>query len=279
MKRTALSLLKQIKNNLILGQRLYLIALQDSFIFRLNFLFLRLRNIFFLLSITFLWLSLYQDGSDLFGYSKEKMLTYIIFVALLKGIVLGTKTNDLAPTIKNGELTFRYLIRPWNIAWVWFCQDWAAKSIDLFFLLPEVFFIAFIVGFSIWLPHSLLTWLIFIILVFLAVIFNFLFRFIISLSGFWWEEVWAPNWLFGIVLLEIFSGVFFPLDILPSLWQKVIYWTPFPYLLFFPVKFLLGQVSSPYSVILILLIWIFLAAIVMQNLWRRGLKTYSAFGG
>lgn len=103
----------------------------------------------------------------------------------------------------------------------------------------------------------------------------------LSLTAFWTEEVWATRWLFGVVILDFFSGVIFPVDILPPLLARIMFLTPFPYLIFSPLKLWLGQLSIDLAIrsLIITFFWLVLFYFLTGFLWRKGTRKYGAFGG
>ncbi|MNI89008.1 hypothetical protein D3C73_1463570 [compost metagenome] len=79
----------------------------------------------------------------------------------------------------------------------------------------------------------------------------------------------------------ILAGAFFPIDIVSDQFYKIISWTPFPYLAFFPIKLLTNQIEES-TVIQGLLtqgIWIVILFFAGRVLWKSGLKVYTEAGG
>jgi len=83
-----------------------------------------------------------------------------------------------------------------------------------------------------------------------------------------------------VIITDFFSGSIFPLDIFPALWQKVFYYTPFPYLIFFPLQVYLGKIpfSQVLSGISISLVWSLALSVILKSIWQKGLKIYDAVG-
>jgi ABC-2 type transport system permease protein len=76
----------------------------------------------------------------------------------------------------------------------------------------------------------------------------------------------------------------FPLDMLqdktPVLWH-VLFFTPFPSMLYIPISIYMGKVSGN-GIALGLLTQLFWGAMMYalaRFMWRRGIKKYAAFGG
>lgn len=255
------------------------ITFEEYFVYRLNFLFWRFRSLVSFLTLFFFWLAIYGNRGEFLGYQKSQMLAYVVGIAFLRGIVLGSRSVDLAGQIRSGELT-KIILKPLKIFHFWFTRDLADKSLNLVFTLAEMSLILLLFRFPFYFPQNPSSYFYFFLLVIMAVFLYFFLSFILSLTAFWTEEVWAFRWVFGIIFLEFFAGAFFPLDVLPSWLTKIIYLTPFPYLIFFPLKIWLEQLSGIMAVkaILICSVWLIFFYLLASFLWERGLRSYSAYG-
>ncbi len=101
-----------------------------------------------------------------------------------------------------------------------------------------------------------------------------------AMLAFWVLEV--STFIFILFAFEyIASGHLFPLDILPGGLQQVLYLTPFPYQLYFPVSVYMGKVRGLDLLkgLSIQASWVILTYALARFAWRRGIKHYSAVGG
>ena len=70
--------------------------------------------------------------------------------------------------------------------------------------------------------------------------FWFLVQTLIGFIAFWLEETWSIN--ISIRFISAFlSGAIIPLDLYPEMFAKFLLWTPFPYLIYVPVRILMGE--------------------------------------
>jgi ABC-2 type transport system permease protein len=256
------------------------ITLEEYFVYRLNFYLWRFRSLVTFLTLLFFWLAIYGNQGEFLGYQKSQMLTYVIGIAFLRTIVLGSRSADMAMQIRTGELT-KLLLQPIKTIRFWFTRDIVDKGLNLFFTIIEILVVLWILKLSFYLPHHLITYLSFTVLSLLAVFLYFFLSFTLSAIAFWTEEIWATRWLFGIIFLEFLAGAFFPLDVLPSWLTKIVFLTPFPYLVFFPLKVWLeqlttGAIAQAFLICSIWLIFFWWLAILM---WRKGSRNYQAYGG
>ncbi len=253
----------------------------EYFAYRLNFFLWRFRGIVTFLTLIFFWRAVYGARQEVFGYQQGQMLTYVVGMSILQGIILSTRTGDLAAMIKNGDLVNKYLLRPWNVVLVWFFRDLSDKFLNLIFIILEVTLLIKFLNLPFYFPNQPNFFFIFVLACLAALILNFLISYLLSCLAFWVDNVWAPKWLFGVIFLEFLAGRFFPLDILPQPLYQLVRLTPFPYLIYFPLQIYLEKVSLQQSLrgLVVLIFWLFFFVKITQLVWKKGLKDYGAFGG
>jgi len=256
------------------------ITFQEYFEYRLNFILWRFRNLISLFVLLSFWLALFGEKTDFLDYSKSQILTYVLGISLLKSIVIASRSIDLGGQIKSGYLT-KLLIQPINLFKFWFSRDLADKLMNIFFMIFEIFLVIKIFNLNLLFPKDPATYFVFFILVFLATGLYFYLSFLLSFLAFWTDEIWATRFLFGFIFLEFFSGSLFPIDILPGVLKKIAFCSPFPYLIYYPLKFWLGQISfkSVFWVILMEIFWLILFKKLALYFWEKGSKDYGAYGG
>jgi len=261
--------------------RVLKISFMEYFVYRVNFFLWRFRSIVSFLTLIFFWQAVYGARNQVFGYQKTQMLTYVVGISVLKSVILGGRTADLAGLIKSGQLINKYLLRPWNVITTWFFKDLADKGLNLIFVSVEILIIINLLNLPFYFPENLFYLLLFIVLSILALCLNFLISYLLSCIGFWVDNVWAPRWLFGIIFLEFMAGKLFPLDILPKPLFGIIKLTPFPYLIYFPLQVYLEKVPrlGALKALLILAVWTIIFIKITRIIWRKGLTDYTAYGG
>lgn len=254
------------------------ISLQEYFTYRLNFILWRVRVIVSILISYFLWLAVFSQSVQVFGYRENQMLTYILFTIFINGIVFSSQSFRVAEEINSGMLS-KYLIRPINYFAYNFSRDFSDKLINTFFSLFEFLLLLFLLKPPIVLQTNPLWLALFVQSIIFAAILYFEISLLISFIGFWSNEIWAPRFLF-FILISFLAGNYFPLDIFPSVIYKTLEFLPFTYLLFYPLKIYLGQ-ASMYFVLkgfIVVSFWLVLLFFFLKRLWRKGLKAYTAEG-
>ena len=246
--------------------------------YRLNFVLWRLRVIISILITYFLWSAIYSGKTVLFNYTAKEMFTYIVLLAFLNGVVLSTQTFRVAEEINNGSLS-NYLIRPINYIKYNLFRDLADKSVNTFFSVLETALMLSLSKPPFIFQHDMTLILLFILSVVIAVGLYFFISLILSFIGFWSREVWAPRFIFFIIVAFL-AGTYFPLDIVPSVVYSVIQFLPFTYLVFFPLKIYLGHITTPFLLMgfSVSIIWLFILYGFTKFIWSKGLKVYTAEG-
>lgn len=254
-------------------------TLEEYFAYRLNFVMWRVRTVLQLLVVYFLWLAVFQNQrGEIFGYTQSLLLTYILGTSVLRAVVFSSRTIDVGDEINRGNLT-NFLLKPISYFKYWFTRDLADKILNIFFAALELTIIYLLLKPPIFLQTSFLNFSLFVASVGLATLLYFYINFLFGLLAFWTPETWAPRFVF-FIFLEFFAGGLFPLDILPEFLFNLLIFSPFAYLVFFPLKIYLGQLN-PWQIgqgLAVCAFWIVIFYQIVRLIWQKGLMIYSAEG-
>jgi ABC-2 type transport system permease protein len=102
---------------------------------------------------------------------------------------------------------------------------------------------------------------------------------IVTCLAFWTTRVYSfSEFLYGVTLM--FGGLFVPLDLLPGGAQALARVLPFQLYLYFPTQLILGKLTPAQVVENFALQagWLLVLYLVLQAVWRSGLKRFSAVG-
>ena len=116
-----------------------------------------------------------------------------------------------------------------------------------------------------------------------AMILGFFVGFLLSASitslAFWTTRVYSiQEFYFAVSML--FSGQFVPLTLMPPVIQEIARYLPFQLLIYFPVELLLGNLTQAQIIqgFTSGIVWLAIAAVTFNLIWRNGVKRYSAVG-
>lgn len=254
------------------------ISWQQGLVYRLNFFLWRIRTLLQVLLVYFIWWTVFQSQTQIFGYTQSSILTYILVSAIIRAIVLSSRAMDVANQINDGSVV-NFLIKPLGFIRYYFSRDLADKLLNISFVAFEISLLIFLLKPKIILQTNPNILLLFTLSIVLGMVVYFCIGFIISLLSFWVENSWGPMFLI-LIFLEGFGGTLFPIDILPTGVFNLLMLTPFPYLIYFPSKIYLGQFSSDqlFLYFAILICWVGSMWFLMKWVVRAGLRHYTAVG-
>lgn len=207
------------------------------------------------------------------------MLTYFILLSFINGVVLTTQSARIAEDINTGDLS-RFLLSPISYTKYYMARDFADKMINTFFSLVEITLLILLLKPPLLIQKEIIWWSIFPFSLIFAVIIYFEISVLLSYIAFWSKETWAPRFIFYIVLAFL-AGQYFPLDITPKIIYKILMFSPFSYLVYFPIKVYLGNLKIELVIqgFLVMIFWIIVLHLINRFVWKKGLKIYTSEGG
>jgi len=186
---------------------------------------------------------------------------------------------QIATDIKDGNIS-QFLLKPIDYLTYRLCLFGAGRMIyTLVAFLPVTIFICFQrANFVLPGDPATLGW--FGLSLLLTGLLQFFISYSMALLAFWVLDV--STFIFILFAFEYLAGGhLFPLDILPPAVANVLYCTPFPYQLFFPVNVYLGRATglALYQGLAIQAAWVVTVYLLARLIWSRGIRKYSAVGG
>lgn len=257
----------------------YSISLQETLQRRSTLIMDRIGGFAVVLSLYSFWNALLGAKQSFMGYSRPEMLTYVLIMNVLRSFVFTGRGWQLVGEISNGKIA-SYLVRPLSYHGYALSLDLAQKTVHVLSAVFEISLLAFLVRGELYIPQSSMAWMLFVVAAVISSLLFFFMEFLISTLAFWTSESGGPLFCFEL-FLQFAAGAFFPLDVLPPALRTALSATPFPYMVFFPIRILLGKVGPSQACRLIAFESLWLAAFAAASvaLWRRGLNSYSAEGG
>jgi ABC-2 type transport system permease protein len=257
----------------------YKIALQETLQRRSTLIMDRLGGFAVVVSLYSFWTALIGDKATFLGYTRAEMLTYVLALNVLRSFVFTGRGWQLVGEISSGKIS-SYLIRPVRYYGYALSLDMAQKTVHVAASVLEVGLLAVLADGELFLPSSPATWFLFGIAVLLSSLLFFFLEFMISSLAFWTSESGGPLFCFEL-FLQFAAGAFFPLDVLPLALRQTLEATPFPYMVYFPVRVFLEKAPHTEALRLIGMEALWLAAVyaAAMAVWKRGVRSYAAEGG
>ncbi len=252
------------------------LALSNELIYRANFLFGRARELIVFGALLFLFRTL---PHGIGAYNQPRLLTYTLAAAFVSSLIFVYGMNGISMEIADGDLT-NYLLRPIHYFGFWAARLMANRLLLLISgtLAVLILFFLFRATPFFWQTNFWMITESFALLVGSLCILQLL-DFIGGALSFWTDRAYGPRFLIT-VLVQFLSGAYVAIDLLPSWIQTVLNATPFPSLIYAPVKAYLGDLSAAgfWHALLTQCFWIVLLTLFLQLLWQRGVKSYEAYG-
>ncbi|MFD6993928.1 ABC transporter permease [Streptomyces sp. NPDC059943] len=213
--------------------------------------------------VAYTYTALWEQRPQLGGYDLSQALTYVwLGQALLMTCAMmgGGFEDELMERIRTGDIAID-LYRPADLQLWWLASDLGRAAFHLMGrgIVPMALGA---LAFDLALPDNPLTWLAFLLSVFLGVVVSFSVRFLVALSAFWLMDGAGVGQITFLVGL-FFSGMLLPLTLFPGLLGEIARALPWSSLLQVPADVLLGRHTG----------WGLLGAFAFQAGWALALLT------
>jgi ABC-2 type transport system permease protein len=259
------------------------IGLQNNLQYRFNYLTRTLFSFIPLFAMLSLWRTIYAGGGHpgaQAGFTQAQMIFYYLMVAVVD-VLTAVNEDDwqIAADIREGNIS-QFLLKPVDYLWYRLCLFISGRiAFAVMALLPLAAFI-FLYRENFQMPPGGMAFAGFIAALGLTALLQFLISYAMAMLAFWLLEI--STFIFILYAFEyLASGHLFPLDLLPTGLKHLLYFTPFPYQLYFPIEIYLGRVAGAalWQGLAMQLMWVGAAYAFARFMWRRGIRKYAAFGG
>ncbi|MGD0349537.1 MAG: ABC-2 family transporter protein [Verrucomicrobiota bacterium] len=259
------------------------IGIQNNLTYRVNYLTRTLFSFIPLFAMLSLWRTIYAGkvaGSALGGYTQAQMIFYYLLVAVVD-VLTAVNEDDwqIAADIREGNIS-QFLLKPIDYLWYRLCLFFSGRiafismacvPLAVFIFCFREYFVA---------PASGTALIAFPVALLLTALLQFFVSYTMAMLAFWMLEI--STFIFILFAFEyVASGHLFPLDLLPAALQHVLYFTPFPSMLYTPIGIYMGKIAGADLArgLCVQLGWVLVGYALARFAWRRGIKKYAAFGG
>jgi ABC-2 type transport system permease protein len=257
------------------------VGLQDTFVYRWNFV---LRSLFSLVPLTgmfFIWTAIFKSrGVSVGTYDFREMIFYFLVTMLVENLVTPTEDEwRIAAEIREGQVS-ALIVKPLNHLAYRLSLFVSFRGLYTLVTLPVVAAVFLCLHDYLRLPAHWTTWPVFALSVSMAALIQFFIAYSLAMIAFWVLEISTIVFIF--YSFEYFlSGQVFPLDIMPAWLQAGLKFSPFTYELFFPVQVYLERIQGPAlaSGLAMQAVWLVIAFFAARTLWKSGVRHYQAVGG
>ncbi len=257
------------------------IGIQNTFVYRWNFLLRSIFGIVPLVGTVFLWQAIFASSNGpIEGYEYSSMIFYFLVTVVLDQLITPTEDEwQIAAEIRDGKIS-AYLTKPMNFLGYRVALYLSYRLLYVAIVAVPIVILAFVFREHLHFPVNPVTWLAFGVSTVMAAGIQFLIAYALAMIAFWVLEV--STIIFILYSFEYFlSGHVFPLDIMPAWLQPFIKWSPFTYELFFPAQIVMERVAGRALIegLCIQAGWLVATYLLARVLWSRGVQKYQAVGG
>ncbi len=234
--------------------------------------------VFFLVQV-FIWKAIYSTQSTVTGFTLNQMLVYFGIVSVINYLTYDSSDMDLQMLIRTGKF-ITFMLRPVSHFYYAICQKIGHRVLALWVEFIPVYFL-FLFVFKINLvPANLLWSLVSISLSFMLV---FLTNYCIGITGFWLTKTEGLRRAFQ-VLRDVCAGTLVPLTLFPDLMQKILFFLPFQFITYVPIRVFIGsyelagiKMSIP-EIVGLQAVFVVIMFFVYRILWHLGTKRFTGVG-
>ena len=226
----------------------------------------------------YIWMAIYGGKPLLNGINKEQMITYIIFSRVMYTQITWGYISTIGQKIHTGEIAMD-LLRPIDFQ-TFMCASRLGDFIGFGAMtaLPAVLISAVFLG--IYLPHTPLTYLYFILSLFMSIIISFFVEFFLGLITFYTAYSWGLETLHE-ALVSFLSGALVPLEFFPAWLKSIVNVLPFKDMMYTPISIYLGLVkgSQIWESLLFQFFWIVLLFLLSRLFFLFSIRKVTVQGG
>lgn len=225
-----------------------------------------------------LWQSIFESsGNEMMeGFTLKTMTLYYLLVPIGSKMLTGENVGFLSREIYDGTFN-RYLLFPLSF---FHYKTLTYLTYSAFYGLQFmlVFISYYLLNGGIGADHSIN--LLMGIIMFMIASFAYLnISLFVELISLWADNIWTLMVMVRFFVF-FFGGAYVPLAFFPESMQKILEFTPFPYLISLPIKSAMGIATQPELLngSFFLIVWAVFFRMAAKALWMKGQYRYNGVG-
>ncbi|MEW6686311.1 MAG: ABC-2 family transporter protein [Candidatus Edwardsbacteria bacterium] len=226
----------------------------------------------------FLWKAIYTQKATISGLTLSQMLTYVVIAWSARSFFANRIDREIGMAVREGTIAMD-LIKPTNFQIYHYCRAFGrALFMFLFMTLPLIVLACFI--FPVQPPSGRLGPFLFPISVVLSFFLNAGLSYLTGVIAFFTKNNEGVLH-FKQMLIEVFSGVMIPITFFPGWIQDILFWLPFKYIAYAPLRIYLGldSIRKVHQGVLLQMMWIVIIYLAGQLLWHYAVRKVEIQGG
>ena len=239
-------------------------------------------NFFWGIMLVFIYTAFYNGAESSNGFSFKDLITFIwLQQAFISFIFLYDWDAEMLDMITSGGISYE-LCRPVSIYQVWYVKLFSKRLARGVLRFVPVIILGFVMPhpYNLSLPQSPLSFLLFIITLFMGLVLLVAISMMIYISIF---KTMSPIGSVGIsgIVGEFFSGMTIPIPLMPDWLQRVCMALPFRWTSDLPLRVYSGNIGTAEAItgIGVQAVWIFILVLVGSLIMKRVTRLSIVQGG
>lgn len=213
------------------------------------------------------------------GWTSASFASYYFFLIIAGALLMSHVEEDVSrEDIRQGELV-KYIIRPFSYYWFNFFEELPYRVLQGFYGVVFFFILTLFFNIAFEFTTSLQSFLLSVVIAIFAYFISYTFKMILGLTAFWLTDTYGFYHLTDMAIF-IFAGYSVPLQLFPQMVEKIAYWLPFAYMIYFPIISFQGKLSVAEQVFIIMLqgVWLCILVCLYKFIWHKGIQKFSGVG-
>ena len=250
--------------------------IKSMLVYRFNFIIYFLSVPIMLIIYYFLWKAIFAyTGKEMIkGFTFSAMISYYVLTQVVRGSTSHWIASMFSGDVRYGELASE-LLKPINY-FFYRLSGLAGDRIFLFFAEVLPIFVIGLIFFGLRINQF---FPFFIISLILASLLSFVLDFSVGMSAFWFKENdgFLRAWW---IVNRVMNGSLLPLVFFPGFLLTTSMYLPFQYSMYVPINIFLGNYSFSLvcKMLLIQAAWIVVTFLILNLLWKKGIKRFTGVG-
>ncbi len=255
-----------------------LIQIQQGIAYPIGTLIDVLTSLLSIATVYYLWRTIFVAQPQIAGLDWREMQAYVLLSNAIFALLGATSMREMMNAIRTGAITTD-LLRPYSYIVGQFSQV-VGRMLTQGIVSSAVTILVGCVLVRMALPPSPRVAGLFLLSIMLSFLISFLLNFLLAILCFWTKDSEGLLWAQGIISF-IFSGGMVPLSFLPNWVQIIAFALPFQGMIYTPLQIYRGALFGwdLWAALGLQGVWIGILMVLVQFLWRRGLRAVELGGG
>jgi ABC-2 type transport system permease protein len=226
----------------------------------------------------FLWKAIFAHHEMIAGFRLDQMLTYVVVGWSARSFFANRIDRTIGNAVRDGSIAMD-LIKPMNFQLYHYARAFGRAGYTFFLVTLPMFALCCLV-FPVQPPSRAIGAMLFPLSMTLSFFLTAGINYLTGLMAFFTrnnEGILHAK----MMLIEMFSGLLIPIAFFPGWLQSILYWLPFKYIAYAPLRIYLGMdsVRKIHQGVLLQLMWIVIIFFAGQVLWHYAVRKGEIQGG